>query len=462
MPVVVQADPGNCTPNENENMEKQLAKTFSCAQTTGITYRFTECANEILKNVAKKGFDSILKQTGKIVSAVLMIFVSLHGVKMVLGGVRNIKGETITMLLKLAFVAAFALKVGTGTGDSGLQQAYTVVHSIDTGLVDLVGKQLASDKNCSVGNDGNAEQKLWKRVDCSILAFIGKNAPDYEDVTDENGNTMKVAKVKREDVDLNCDGTIQANEKNVPVDDIALFGIGLAQLFTPAGIFVFFLLVVAAIMMLIAFGRALQVYTISFVAITFLMLLGPFFIPLFLFARTRQMFMTWVSMIIGYMIQPAMLMAFLVFLLASMNVALYGDPTSASPGLVDSLTTINNAMEINKCTRKVLGCMGNAIKGIDTNTAPSANFQECTKRLSEEINAITAPVTPIHYPELAVFMVHLIACIVLLYVMMALMNNVADFVASLSAGAGSNLARFGGGMQQLLGAAKDAASSATK
>ena len=468
-PFAVFAGPAVCAPEENKTTNDLIRNTFSCKQGPGITFRATECVKEILTKVTNGGFDSILDSTKKVVTAVLTMFISLTGIKMVLGGVRNMKGEALTTIVKLAFVASFALGYGVGFvgphPKPGLQIAYDLVQGINSGLVDLVGSTLTSNGACSVAENGGPETNLWKRIDCSIFAFIGKVSPGYEDQIDAQGNIMKVAKVARGPRDLNCNGTIEANEKNVPIDDITLFDIGLSQLFTPHGIFVLALLGVAAVMMLLAFGRALYVYVVSFVAITFLFLLGPIFIPMILFARTRQMFITWFTMIIGYMIQPAMLMAFLVFLLASMNVVLYGtknaDGSVASPGFTQSLDKMNAAMRANECTRVVVLRQQNAIAGEKENQTIS-DFQSFFKKVGEERNNITAPVTPISYPDLAVFMVHLIGCIVLLYIMMALMSNVAEFVASLTAGVGSNLSRIGNGLQQVTGAAKDAFNSASQ
>ena len=458
-----------CEPNLNDQKNKALASAFGCKQQEGITYRFTECVHEILKNVAQTGFDNILSKTGKIVGAVLTLFVAFTGMKMVLGGVRNVKAEGVTTLLKVAFVAAFTLANGV-SGGSGLQQSYDLVHGINSGLIDLVGSQVASDPDCAASSTGDAEQKLWKRVDCTILAFIGKVNPGYDTVDidrnedgviqGDNEIAQQVPRIKRGEVDLNCNGTIEANEKNVPIDDFTLFDIGLSQLFTPHGIFLLFLLMAAALMVFAAFARALQVYVISMVAVTFLMLLGPFFIPMFLFMRTRQMFTTWLIMILGYVIQPAMLMAFLVFLLASMNTALHGSP--GSPGLKDSLDNMNAAMKTNHCTRKVWGEMQNSMMGNGANVTQKVDAPTLLREVGKEIYAITVPVTDVPYPDLAIFMVHLIACMTLLYVMMALMANVADFVAALTAGAGSNLSRYGGGMQQLIGAAKDGAATVLK
>ena len=470
-----------CPPADSPQ-DKFMAATFSCPSVdpvsgirldTGITYRFTECVKSILKNVATNGITKMLNQMSKAVGATLTLFVAFTGMKMVLGGVRNMKSEALITLLRLAFVAAFALNSSAIAGQNGLQLIYNLVQGMNGGLIDLVSPTIVATGPCATAAvvnvksaGGGMEPNVWKRVDCTILAFIGRSAPTYVDKLDENnnpvldqkGNTVQIAKVVIGKKDVNCDG----KQVDAPIDDITLFGIGLSQLFTPHGIFVLFLLGAAALMMFLAFAQALQVYVVSLVAIAFLIFLGPVIIPLCLFSQTRQMFVTWFSMIIGYIIQPAMMMAFLVFLLASMNGMLFGDPTATPPvpGLKDSLDKMNAAMNVNQCTVKVLAWEENAINGKDTD-APTIAPLAMLRQLGKEINAMTAPVTPVPYIDLAVFMVYLIACCVLLYVMMILMTNVSEFAGSISsgigaAGAGGGLAGFGVGMKQLTGAVTDA------
>ncbi len=479
---------GVCVPAVPTTAELEIRNKFSCDPSlTGITFRLTECSKSILQDLVHTGFDDMLKGMSKAVFAVMTMFVALTGYKMILGGVRNLKGEALTMILKIVFVAYMALWTGTA-GTSGLQNVYDLVTGISTGMVDLVSTNIGSSGKCSTNAAGGAETNLWKRIDCTILVFIGRVGTAYEtkgvdlngdgrivglgeantdgSISKVNEKNVSVLKTSTGEKDLNCDGDkTDAGEADALIEDFGLFELGLSQLFTPHGIFIMFLLGAASLMLFFAMYKAVSVYVISFVAITFLFLISPIFFPLFLFARTRQMFLTWVAMIIGYMIQPAMLMAFVAFLLATMNVAVHGTTDAGghviNPGLKQTLESMNSKMKDNECTRKVIAWKENKMFGGAIN-APIPDFAATFKQNGVEIDAITVPTTPINYKDLSVFMVQLLGCIVLLYIMMGLMTNVSDFVASLSVGAGSNLSKIGGEMKQLAGMAKDAVQSTAR
>lgn len=436
------------SPQEVEQKNKFIANTFHCDVKPGferyITYRATECVNQILKNISDTAFVKIVMKLNRAVFALLTLSVAFLGIKIVLGGVRNMKGETLAMISKLVVVGFFALSIdGYGTGENGMELANDLVRGMSQDLVDLTTTSISAapadnKKKCQDGN-------IWQRVDCNILDFIGKQT------TNERGPR-----------DLDCNGRIEGpEEQNAPIEDITLFEIGLSQLFTPHGLFILLLIGAATIMVVICFATALYVYILSLIALTFLMMLGPIFIPLFLFQQTKQKFMIWLSMVMGYVIQPAMLVTFLAFLLASLNVAIHGDPVSNSPGLIQSLEKLQGKMDENQCTRKLMVWQQNAIKGRE-NDVPIPDIGATTRNFQQEVNAVTVPVAPVSYKDLSVFMVHLIACSVLLYVMMGMLNNIGDFVGQLAGGVGGNLTKLASGIQQAGGAVRDAVSSVSR
>lgn len=503
-----------CIEPETSEITEEIEDAFRCDKSlTGITFRLTECSKQILTNVAEEGFSQVLSGLNKAIFATLMMFVAFTGMKMILGGVRSPKAEALLMLLKLAFVAFIVQPSG-----DGVKQINTLVNGMASGMVDAVSSSLVSSGPCSTTVDSAgatiAEENVWKRVDCTILVFIGKQMNnnnkviiadiDLDGSTDANGNftiqdnekgvikegpeadkywpidlngdgiveehekRVRKTPIGRGEKDLNCDGdTLDAGEQDAVLEDATLFEIGLTQLFTPHGIFILFLLIAAVAILFLAFAKVLQIYIIAFIAITFLMLFAPIFIPLMLFQKTKRMFQTWLFMIIGYTLQPALVIAFLSFFLAVMSVALHGQVSADVPprvlahGLKQSLDEMNKSMKVHECTVTTLATSGNAIMAGGADKVVE-NLKEFTKTKRKEIANITAPVTPVSYEVLSVFMVHLIGCVVLLFIMMGLFANIADFVASLSGGAGGNLSKMGGGMDQLGGIARDAARQITK
>lgn len=499
-----QCTEGVVTSNKTEFIED----AFRCdPKLTGLTYRVTECVKQILNNVAEHGFVEVQNGLRKAVFATLSMFVAFTGIKMILGGVRNLKGEFLVMLLKVVFVA-YVVSPDT----TGLKDINNMVQGFTSGLVDAVSSNVLSSGPCSVTirevtslpekNVTTIETNLWKRLDCTILTFIGRNTRSPVSIMDydRNGDTIISSDErdhefsgtdldKKWPIDTNGDRKIEDYEKQVTpviqsaggggncskaggrIEDVTLFEIAMSQLFTPYGIFVLALIAFATFILFLAFVKVLYIYILALIAVTFLMLAAPIFLPLFLFQKTKRMFDAWVKMIMGYMLQPALVTAFIGFFLAVTNVAIHGaydaplnpgdPPRLISPGLKQSLEKIEADMTANQCTRKTLLTMNNKIMAGQLDQV-GTELDAIKKRLGDEVSAISVPNTPVDYTTLSVFIVQIIGCIVLLFIMMGLLANVADFVASLAGGVGSNLGKLGKGMSQLGGAARDAAQNITQ
>lgn len=416
--------------------EEEIAQKYQCPDNLdGITYRTVECVRTLLATLSDTAFITVITRLNKAIFAVLVIFIALTGAKIALGGSRNMKGEAFTNLMKLVMVAFLVFSVdGFGSGENGLKTSYTLISGMSKDLVDMVSGSLGN-------NTGQCRQDdIWQRTDCIILAFVGQ---------------------KDRYIDANCNGQIDDEEKQMLLRDYTLFGFAFSQLFTPHGMFILVLIIVAALMIMFSFAIGLFVYIISLVALTFLFMMGPLFVPMFLFQQTKRIFFTWTVQIINYMIQPALMVGFLSFLLSVMNVAMYGDGTANSPGLVQTMTKLQTTMEKNECTRKTLVYSSNAILGQVVDRVVAAD-EVATRLPGEQVDAVNVPWTPVDYTTLSLFIIQLLGCIVLLYVMLGLMKNVGELTGQLSAGTGGALTKFIPGAAKASGMASDFARGAVK
>lgn len=418
---------------------KEIENKYQCPDNlNGITYRAVECVRSLLATLSDTAFVTVIQRLNKAIFAVMVIAIALMGMKVALGASRNMKGEAFTALMKVVMVAFLVFSVdGFGSGENGLKTAYTLISDVSRGLVKGVGENL----NVDTGQNGQCVQDdIWQRADCIILAFVGQ---------------------KDRYIDANCNGQIDDEERQVLLRDYTLFGFAMSQLFTPHGMFILVLIIVAALMIMFSFAIGMFIYIISMVALTFLFMMGPLFVPMFLFQQTKRIFFTWTVQIINYMIQPALMVAFLSFLLAVMNVAMFGDGTANSPGLVATMGKLQTSMEENECTRKTLVYSSNAILGEMADRVVGAD--EVAQRLpGEQVDAIPVPWTPVDYTTLALFIIQLLGCIVLLYVMLGLMKNVGELTGQLSAGTGGALSKFIPGASKASGMASDFARGAIK
>jgi len=93
----------------------------------------------------------------------------------------------------------------------------------------------------------------------------------------------------------------------------------LTLLLTPVGPFLLILSLFILLFMVAAFAQAILIFVVSLIAIVFLGLLGPIIVPMILFKR--QIFNFWLEILLGYTLQPAMIMGYLAFMVNAMNYA---------------------------------------------------------------------------------------------------------------------------------------------
>lgn len=95
--------------------------------------------------------------------------------------------------------------------------------------------------------------------------------------------------------------------------------------------------------MAVALLRALVTLGIAFAGISFFLMLTPIFLSFFLFENTKQLFDSWLSLLISFVLQPFIIIAFLVM----MRLVIGGDmfaPNNAAAGKAGDLN-INNIMQ---------------------------------------------------------------------------------------------------------------------
>lgn len=167
---------------------------------------------------------------------------------------------------------------------------------------------------CDTGMDG-PEYAIWDNVDCAINTLIGGIFSGFTLTT-------------------------------------GVLGFFTACIFSnnPIGLLIALTGFYLIAQIIIAIGRAMFVYVTSFVALSLLVIISPFFVPLILFNATKEKFDKWLRLVISFMLQPVILFAYLVMLLAAFDATIYGPQpysiatalTRCSPGPGVSCPTIGD------------------------------------------------------------------------------------------------------------------------
>ncbi len=278
------------------------------------------------------------------IKIVLALSVAFFGYNILLALKPVDKKTMLTYIMKFALVVYFAL--GTGWQDLFIDNVFGISSDIgtlvmkfededaDPSLIDGCqfprfdgSGEIKRDANVYNGNDRLVEDdpyyknkryapgfeylKLWDTLDCKIVRAIGF------------GPSFNVA---------NLVLTILAG----------LFTGGLGIIFVIfTFIFAFFYISMTI--------RALHIFLISTIAIAILIFISPITIATVMFQKTKSVFDGWLRNLLGFMVQPAILFAYIAILVAVMDYSLFGmryydnDESSA-------ITFVGNGLEAPKAT----------------------------------------------------------------------------------------------------------------
>ena len=144
---------------------------------------------------------------------------------------------------------------------------------------------------------------IWRKMDCVLVYILGAN-PDYY-------HEMSI-------------DPFHLTSAGIEAFDPTLFTLIAGALFTPVGPILLFLGVALVILLIAAFIQVIFIYITSLFAVVFLGIIAPMIIPLYLFQATKRIFDEWLTLMISYTLQPALLFAYLTFMLHAIGYALNG------------------------------------------------------------------------------------------------------------------------------------------
>lgn len=216
------------------------------------------------------------------VSLVLVMYMIFLGIKTVFGKFASQK-DAVEAIVKVALVLYFAV-------EEGWIEYFPRVLDAGAHLADIVFRGSAMQYDYCVFDANNYPGgfqyiSVWDSLDCKLYYYLGFRA-------------------------------------NQPVPKLVLMA--LAN-FWGFGIFILFLGILFAVMLLLISIYALRVYIFAIMAITILVYISPMIIPLVLFQVTKPYFDKWLNELVGYVLYPLILFAFLALVFGVFDKIYWGD-----------------------------------------------------------------------------------------------------------------------------------------
>ncbi len=310
----------------------------------------------------KPFFQKVQERLKGIVLAVLVLYVALTGVKIMTSPEPPKRNELIMMIVKLALVFYFA--VGTGfyevdkkgnvtglfpqlmTVTDELANMFLEAQNNNEGLgfcsykyngKNLLGENLyqGSGATNTVGFDG-VKLTFWDLIDCKLINYLNVGSCNYS-----------------------ASGMVLA------------WLVGVAFWVSGYGFLLSMASLVYCFLILLVIFRFTHIFILALITVTILLFLAPIFIPFVLFEATKGIYDKWMKTILGYLIYPALLFAFLAIMLATMDSVYYGDfkGTTKSSGQPINLKTACDKVDSIYCI---------AMSGIVTNSNDACDISPGT------------------------------------------------------------------------------------
>ncbi|AFB20677.1 type IV secretion system protein [Rickettsia canadensis] len=254
----------------------------------------------------------------KIVAAFLTLYVMFFGFKLLLAGEVPPKSEYINFILKMIFVTYFSIGINITPGsgspydrlDGMIQWAFPFlldgINALASWVMNAAPSNLCKFNGPGISYDGSVSYiALWDALDCRVAHYLGLDIL----------STLLVENAYRSHDFLNFD----------------FFSFS-----APPYIYLLIPAIISGNMMLVSLALAYPLLVISvaafmvnatimcMISIVILGILAPLFVPMFLFTYTRNYFDSWVKLMISFLLQPMVVVTFMITMFSVYDYGFYG------------------------------------------------------------------------------------------------------------------------------------------
>jgi type IV secretory pathway VirB6-like protein len=275
----------------------------NCDCYAGLSNRIVGCVRQTLDNTASAflnpytGFYSIVR---KPIFALITLAIAIYGVMLASGMVEKPSRDTLVLLLKIAFVV-WAVE--------NTQWIYDYLMN----MIDALSAAMFQF-NTLDNLSGYACPNLpsvWIRIDCVIDKAIGINLETFR--PSDLGTTLSSASqnVINQGLSKGLIGTYFTLMKGSDVG----FMVGVIGIISTWTMIVFLI-------------KVLFSFLAAFIGLVFMVTIAPLFLPLVIFKSTKQYFDKWVKVVISTALQPVLLITFVTFAVAAMDLVIFSGERS--------------------------------------------------------------------------------------------------------------------------------------
>lgn len=324
----------------------------TCDGYVGLMHHMAGCIRDTITQSADIFFDEVYPALRTAIGGILTLAVVVYGVMLSMGMVEKLGRDTFVLLLKIAAISFFVT--------SSPFTYKTIIGAMDAAAGEVVSYTPPSGPADNAGSDYNQSVCMKNMIEAQA-----KTDPSKPIITPWLGIDCLIDSVIGIKILPKAGGPAVGDEKwfNTALDsaDPTKSSQGLAR-----GLIFFFFSslqtsVLGAVLALVAFFfvygllwliiRTFFGYIAGYMGVALLVILSPLFIPLILFRDTKQYFDKWVKLLVGFTMQPILMLVFVIFSITAVDFAAFsgnysivyriaGDASRTTPfSLNDYLTT---------------------------------------------------------------------------------------------------------------------------
>jgi len=294
----------------------------TCDQYAGVTNRIASCIRAALGKATDAFYNpdtGIYPLVARAITGFLTIGIAVYGILAAFGMIEKVGRDTIMLIIKISMIGYFTTNV-----DLMYHELVGAMDEISEKVVEFTprdgsaaGKdstfsQIACIQNMKEAQgsseSGDGVVGPWMGMDCLIDTIIGIKGASTGGPKGTSASEW---------LNKNFDDSKSGLSRGMLAVFFTSMETSVMGLLLGVVGFVF----IYGLLQLII--KALFVYLAGYIGIAFMMILAPIFVPLVLFQVTKQYFDKWVKLVIGFTLQPVIILVFISFNIAAVDLAAF-------------------------------------------------------------------------------------------------------------------------------------------
>jgi type IV secretion system protein VirB6 len=265
-----------------------------------------------------------------IAKVVLILYISLLGIKIISNPQPPQMGEVVVYILKFGFVVVMSGLLGPKIWyDDNTNNNKGLYNLLIDSMDDLSNRVLQSTNTVSP-------------VNMCYLDENGKNLLSENEIpVDKYGSTIQAThsiRAKKDHVKLtvwdyiDCKliGYLNLNSCKYTVSGLISFWFVSTCILFPSTFLLGLISVIFCVVLFKTMSKFVHLVVLSLFTLTILVLVSPIMVCFILFDYTKQTFDTWFKMIIGYVLYPGLILSFVALMITTFDAVFYGTVSNTS------------------------------------------------------------------------------------------------------------------------------------